>query len=196
MAEVKIDDKTSVIDNKQSGLGKIVKAIINDDFDKIGQTLLNDIFIPMMKNTLATLGRNAVDMIFLGEVSKPGTTGSAASTYHAAGSSGTSGGGVLNVKKNTFEDKGSYFVFKSPCITSKGEGEVKLAALKQELARNQTTYDVNYVSVARLYSICDETPPYTYENYGWTDLSSASVGMGIGGVFYIKLPRPVVINKH
>ena len=52
MAEIKIDDKTSVVDKKNSsGISKVMKMIINDDFDKIGETLLNDIFIPMMKNT-------------------------------------------------------------------------------------------------------------------------------------------------
>ena len=192
MAEIKIDDKTSVVDKKNSsGISKVMKMIINDDFDKIGETLLNDIFIPMMKNTLATLGRNFVDMVFLGEVSSKTSSGSAASTYHQAGS----GGSINTPKKNTFEDKGEYFIFKSPDITSKGAATVKLEALKQDLERNKR-YDLNYVTVANLYSICDETPPYTYEEYGWTNLDSASVGMGIGGVFYIKLPRPVPVKKR
>lgn len=191
MAEIKIDDKTSVVDKHGSGISKVMKMIVNDDFDKIGETLLNDIFIPMMKNTLATLGRNFVDMLFLGEISSKTSTGSAASTYHSAGSGG---GGIATPKKNVFEDKGEYFVFKSPTITSKGEGEVKLSLLKQELERNKR-YDLDYVTVAHLYSICDETPSWTYEEYGWRDLSGASVCMGIGGVFYLKLPRPVLVKK-
>ena len=39
MPEIKIDETTSVIDNKEkkvSGIAKLGKAIINDDFDKIG----------------------------------------------------------------------------------------------------------------------------------------------------------------
>ena len=71
MPEIKIDNKTSVMTEKDSkkvtGLAKLAKAIINDDFDQIGKSLVDDILIPSFKNTFAALGKNFIDMLFFGE---------------------------------------------------------------------------------------------------------------------------------
>ena len=51
-------------------------------------------------------------------------------------------------------------------------------------------------SVQDLYSAADLSCPYTYNNYGWTDLRSAEVirARDDDG-YYIKLPKALPINR-
>ena len=186
MPEIKIDETTSVNTNKEkkrSGIAKIGHAIINDDFDKIGDSLVNDILIPAIQNTLASLGKNFIDMLFYGE--SRGNYSNNASTYHNSYNSNNN-----NKPTNSFRDTGDAFIFTSSEINSRGDGEAKLYQLRAILD------DWGYVNVSNLYSICNETAPYTYDGYGWRSLHGASVGMAPGGQHYIKLPRPIALKKQ
>jgi len=189
MPEIKLDNNTSVNTDKvpvaKSGLGKIFKALVNDDFDNIGKTLMDNIIIPSIQNTLWGLGRSFLDMLIYGENrSDFNTNGGNASFYHNSYNSQN------NKQQNAFRQEGDWFIFTSPEIKSRGDAEAKLYQLGRILD------DWKYVNVSNLYTICDETPPYTYDGYGWRSLSGSSVGMAPGGQYYIKLPRPIVLKQH
>ena len=188
MPEIKINDTTSVVTDKsagKSGLAKIVPALINEDFDKIGNTLVKDILIPAAKSTMFNLVTNFAHLLFYGEGSgnyNP-TVGATASGYH------NSFQNQNNKPTNSHVDTGDSFIFTSTEIASRGDAEKVLYRLGRALD------EYAYVTVANLYSICDEIAPYSYEGYGWRSLSGASIGMEPGGRYYVRLPRPTVVRK-
>lgn len=188
MPEIKLDDNsnTSVSNNKpESGFSKMFHALINDDFDKIGHTLVHDILIPSFKNTVWGLGRSFLDMLIYGENrSDYNIGGGNASYYH------NSYGSQNNKPQNQFRQDGDWFIFTSSEIKSRGDAEAKLYQLGRILD------DWKYVNVGNLYTLCDETAPYTYDGYGWRSLSGSTIGMAPGGQYYIKLPRPIVLKQH
>lgn len=189
MPEIKLDNGDSVLTGKdakknQSGLAKIGQALITDDLDKVGETLLYDNLLPAVKNTITNFLKAFIDQLFYGE--SKGNYGSTAAQYHSAGSGG---GNPSNRSKNQFHEAGDSFIFTSPEITSRGDGEATLYRLGQILD------GWGYVNVANLYSLCNETAPYTYNGYGWRSLQGASVGMAPGGQYCIKLPRPILLKQ-
>lgn len=190
MPEIKLDENTSVQTDKvkpKSGLSKIFNALVTDDFDKIGRSLVDDILIPNIKNTVWGLGRSFLDMLIYGENRSDyntGIGGNSASIYH--GSYGSQSGRP----HNQFTQDGDWFIFTSSEIKSRGDAEAKLYQLGRILD------DWKYVNVSNLYTLCDETPPYTYDGHGWRSLSGSSIGMAPGGQYYIKLPRPVVLKQR
>ena len=190
MPELKIDENTSVLTGKydgkgkMSGLSKIGQALITDDLDKVGETLLYDNLLPAVKNTITNFLKAFIDQLFYGE-SKT-NYGSSASTYHNSYNGSSSSGGK---PRNDFRDSGDYFIFTSSEITSRGDGEATLYKLGRVLD------DWGYVTVSNLYSMCNETAPYTYNGHGWRSLHGATVSMAPGGQYCIKLPRPIVLKQ-
>lgn len=188
MPEIKIDDKTSVItdkkDKKVTGLAKLGKAIINDDFDKIGESLVDDILIPAVKNTFAALGKNFIDMLFFGE-SKGNYYNQGASGYHSAFKSSNSGYSSNN--KPMMQEQADCFLFASPAITSRGDAERILFKL------NKILDEWDYVRVSNLYELVNEIAPYTYNDYGWRNLNEAKAALGPDG-YYIRLPKPIPLK--
>lgn len=188
MPELKIDENTTVHTGpngkgKPSGLSKIGQALITDDFDKVGETLLYDNLLPAVKSTITNFLKAFIDQLFYGE--SKGNYGSGAQTYHNSYGNQSSGGRT----KNEFRDTGDWFIFTSSEITSRGDGEATLYKLGRVLE------DWGYVTVSNLYSACNETAPYTYNGYGWKSLHGATVSMAPGGQYCIKLPRPIVLKQ-
>lgn len=189
MPEIKIDETTSVIDNKEkkvSGIAKLGKAIINDDFDKIGEYLVSDILIPSIKQTLNALGKNFLDMLFFGEAKSNYGYGSNASSYHNAYNTYSYN---TPKRKTEMREQGDWFLFSSSSINSKGDAEVILAKLDADLRR------YGRADVAALYEYANETAPHTYYGYGWYNLNEAKTVFGPDGCYCIKLPRPIPL-KH
>lgn len=187
MPEVKLDQTTSLTDEKdkkKSGLGKLWKAIINDDFDKIGEALVTDILIPAFKNTCAALGKNFIDMVFFGE-SRGDYYGKGASGYHSSYKSGNN----HDAKKAIMDMNGDYFIFASPAIATRGDAERILYKL------NKILDEWDYVKVPNLYELVNEIAPYTYNEYGWKNLTEAKALLGPDG-YYIRLPKPIPINRR
>jgi len=192
MPEIKIDDKTSVLtdkDNKKTatGLAKIAKAIVNDDFDQIGRSLVDDILIPSLKNTFAALGKNFIDMLFFGET-KGNYYGSGASGYHNSYKSSGSSSNSSRNDKPVMMDQGDYFLFASPEINSRGDAEAILYKL------NKMLDEWGKVEVFALFELVNETAPYTYNGYGWYNLNSAKASLGPDG-YFIRLPKPIPLRK-
>jgi len=189
MPEIKIDNQTSVQTDKNkkpvTGLAKLGKAIINDDFDQIGKSLVEDILIPSLKNTFAALGKNFIDMLFFGET-KGNYYGQNASGYHNSYKSNSSNSSSSS--RPVMQDRGEYFMFESPAIASRGDAERIIYKLGKILD------EWSYVEVSNLYELVNEVAPYTYQNYGWYNLNEAKAVLGSGG-YYIRLPKPIPLRR-
>lgn len=188
MPEIKIDNSTTVQTDKNkkqtTGLAKLGKAIINDDFDQIGKSLVDDILIPSLKNTFAALGKNFIDMLFFGE-SKGNYYGQNASGYHNSYKSGSSSSN----SKPVMQDRGDCFMFASPAISTRGDAERIIYKLGRVLD------EWSYVEVSNLYELVNEIAPYTYNGYGWYNLNEAKAALGPDG-YYIRLPKPIPLRRR
>jgi len=53
-----------------------------------------------------------------------------------------------------------------------------------------------YVEVVTLFEKLQLSCPYTYNEYGWNSLTSARVERGRDGLYYLILPRPILIERN
>lgn len=187
MPEININNNPPATNDKEkkvTGLAKLGKAIINDDFDQIGKSLVDDILIPSLKNTFAALGKNFIDMLFFGE-SKGNYYGQGASGYH---NSYKSNNGNNNNNKPVMQEIGDCFAFASPAIATRGDAERIIYKL------NKVLDEWGYVEVSNMYELVNEIAPYTYNGYGWYNLNEAKAALGRDG-YYIRLPKPIPLRR-
>lgn len=159
---------------KKSELRKFADMFISDDVANIKNYIIYEVIIPGVKDVVM----DSISML-LGR--DPG--------YRRR----TSSNNGSRTSYQRFYDKGgnerkessvgySRFNYNDVVFETRGDAELVLAELDELMDQ----YKV--VSIQDLYSAAGLECPYTYNNYGWTDIRSANV-IRIGDEFMIKLPK-------
>lgn len=168
---------------KRSPLSKIGDNILSDDRGSIGSHIWNDVAVPMLKDFFANSLTDAVNIIFYGSTRRgdrrPGGTYVSYRTDYGSYS--------RDPRRDDPPQRRSAYDFDEFSFRTRRDAEGVLYELDNILRR----YKI--VSVADFYEVVDQTPPFTANHYGWTDLRQADIASGRDG-YYIRMPKPAPLD--
>lgn len=159
---------------KKSEVSKLKDEFISEDVEDVKSYIWIDVVVPTIKNTIA----DVVNMFLFGDTSKRSKNHHTVS-YNSY-SSGKSGSNNRRVVSNRYNFDDYYF-------DSRGEAEEVLDRMDELI----DAYGA--ATVGDFYDMIGITGKYTDNNYGWTNISRASVRRTRDG-FIIDLPRVKAID--
>ena len=175
---------------KKNGVQKFADVFIAEDIANVKSYILNDIIIPTIKRALYDSFTDGLDMMLNGSSGqryRSRRDGSRYSYDKAYSRASYQRDGRSEPSSRT---RSSGFDYDTILFSNRGDAERVLMELEELIS----IYKI--ASVQDLYSAADLSCPYTYNNYGWTDLRSAEVirARDDDG-YYIKLPKALPINR-
>ncbi len=186
--EIKKVVKGKVSVKKQSELKKIANNIIVEEAKSIKDYAIYDVLIPVVKETITTLIKGSIDMLFYGEVRGSRNSYNGRSGVNASKVSYNS---IYDSRRELHDrrrvpDKYSY---------DDNEFDSKQDAEDVLFRMDEIVEQYGVVTVADFFDLIGITGNgYTDQNYGWTSTRSASVERTRQGTYFIKLQRPSSIR--
>lgn len=174
--------KGSVKARKKSDARKFADVFISEDVGNVKSYILMDVLVPALKKALSDVVTKGMDMILYGE-SDRGKKASAASKISYRN---------YYDKENDRRDRSSSrgrngYDYDEIILDTRGEAEEVLSRMDELV----DTYGM--ASVADLYDLVGINGCYTDNNYGWSNIRSASV-IRVKDGYKIKLPRALPLN--
>lgn len=189
-------NSNSVSFKKQSAWKRAKHRIFEKEGKDLKNYVINDVLIPSIKETISNVVSNGIDILLYGEARHIASRRS--SIF------GNSGG-------SRYGNYVTYNSISNPRTTNTGvrSGISSSAALRESLALDDILFETrvqandvlsrmsdilssdrnHIVTVADLYNLCGLVAPFTYNNYGWDDLSTAGVTLTKDG-YLLNLPTP------
>lgn len=169
---------------KKKGLmEKIIGTFVGDDIEDVSSYVVHDVVIPSVKNMFF----DGLETLFFGRPRAGRRTGSAPKRP------GVGGGYVSynNISNRDIEPPRSVqpraaHLFNDIVIETRPDAEAVIMLLADMVD------EYGEASVADLYTAVAITPQYTDHNYGWTNLSTASVRRVRHG-YLLNLPKPELL---
>lgn len=164
---------------KKSEMSKFKDSIFAQDIQSVGSYLISDVLIPTIKTAIHDIIVNGADMMVYGETSKKKSPLSQVSYRN------------YSSKEKPYRENArasNRFDLDDIVFDSRGDAETVLDQMSEVLS----SYGI--VSVAELYDMIGQTAPFTANRWGWTSIRTADVIRGMGGSYYLKLPKPVPID--
>lgn len=181
LPEKKIEKVAKGKTKKKSELTKFTDIFLQEDMHSVKRYILEDVVVPAVKKAVSDVVTNGIDMLLYGE------SGSIKKTSPASKVSYRSYYDRPNEGIRRPDPAARRYHYDDVVLESRGEAEEVLSRMDDLIA----TYNV--VSVADFYDLVDITGNYTDNNYGWTDIRSASVQRTRDG-YIIRLPKAMPIN--
>ena len=186
--EIKKVVKGKVSVKKQSELKKIANNIIVEEAKTIKDYAIYDVLIPVVKETITSLIKGSIDMLFYGEVR------GSRNSYN-----GKSGVNASKVSYNSIYDSRRELDYRRrvPDRYSYDDNEFDSKQDAEEVLfrMDEIVEQYGVVTVADFFDLIGVTGNgYTDQNYGWTSTRSASVERTRQGTYFIKLQRPSSIR--
>lgn len=173
----------SVSIKKKTGVSKFADVFISEDVENVKSYILLEVLLPSIKKAISDIVTNGIDILLYGESgrSKKPSTASKVS-YRSCYERGNDRRDAVSTRvRNSFDYDD--LVFKT-----RGDAEAVLSAMDEAIDK----YGV--VSVGDLYDLAEvSTNNYMINEYGWTNIRSASV-IRIKDGYMIKLPKAMPIN--
>ena len=161
---------------KKSGFRTFLGNIFNDDTDSMKSYIVNDVIIPAIKK-----GISETVNIILGGVPGQGSRSTA-----------------QKVSYRRYYDEPSYST-REPAQTKYDYDEIAFASrgdaegVLTQMCDLIETY--GQCSLADMYEAAGMSCDYTYNNYGWTNLSSSSTRRTRNGEYVLDLPKPRPLKR-
>lgn len=170
---------------KKSEARKFADVFISEDAANVKNYIFMDVLVPAVKKAISDIVRDGIDMILYGDSgrSKNKSNGTYVS-YRSYGNSRDERHSSSNSQRSN-----SRFDFGDITFETRGDAEYVREQMDEIIDRYTT------VTVADLYDLAGLTPPYTSNNYGWTNIRNADIARLRDGGYAIKLPRPMPIDK-
>lgn len=167
---------------RKNNVRNLKNTLFAEDMHTVTSNLRDEVFIPGFKKLLVNLLKDGVDILFNGAVSRNGN------------------------KDRFFGDRVSYDRFSSSKYTEPirtttrfSYDDIEFVSRGQAETVLDNMYGVikeyGFVTVSEMYDMVGRTAPFTANNYGWTDIRSASVERLYGGGYVIQLPKARPIEK-
>lgn len=167
---------------KKGAISKFASIFIAEDIANVKEFIIKDVLIPTAKKAIDDIFSEGIHMLlYKGEPRR--TTG-------RGGVSRVSYGGFYNnqqLKREETPRTQNLSDFENILFDNRGDAEAVLTQMDEIVSM----YGI--VSVADLYDSAGLTCPFTWNNYGWRDIRSATV-LSMQGGYVIKLPRPMPIK--
>ena len=169
----------TVKSKKKSEIKKFADVFISEDVNNVKSYILLEVLVPAIKKAISDIVTNGIDMILYGGTGKTkSNTAASKVSYRSYYDSRRDYSAVRTKTGYNYDD----IIF-----DNRGEAEDVLSRMDELVS----TYGL--VSVADLYDLVGITGNYTDNNYGWTDIRSASV-IRVRDGYMIKLPKALPIN--
>lgn len=182
---VKGDVKTK----KKSELYKIANSIVAEEAKDVKDYVIYDVLVPVIKDTISDLIKGTIDMLLYGKVS------GRSSSRHGGNYSRVSYRDYYDDRRSSRRDddrrntRALRYSYDDLTFDHREDAEEVLSSMDDIIEQ----YDV--VTVADLFDLAGVSGNgYTDQNYGWTNLSAASVMRTRTNEYIIKLPRPCSIR--
>ena len=153
-------------------------SFISEDVNNVKSYIILDVLIPAAKKAISDIIVNGVDMLLYGETGHTKKNGSSKVSYRSYYDRPSERRDTRSIGGYRYNDI---------VLDNRGEAEDVLMRMDDLIA----SYGV--VSVADLYDLVGENCNYTDNNYGWTDIRSASV-VRVRDGYLIKLPKALPID--
>lgn len=164
---------------KKSEIQKFADAFVSDDIKNIGDYIVRDVLIPNIQTAILDVVTKALKAAFYGESNKKSNSPSSKVSYRSFYEDDS------NKKKESSYYRGaSNFSYDDITFENRGEAERTLL-LMDELIK-----EYGVVSVGDFYEMAGVPIDgnYTYNNYGWTNISNAKI-VRMGEEYLITLPK-------
>lgn len=172
---------------KKKTLGQRFKSIfLSEDIDSVSGYILYDILIPSAKEMLYSVITGGAAASLFGEKTGHRTRREKSTSYVNYGTryiydQQTRNRAPQQAKQPVLNRRASH-EFDDIILASRGEAEMVLSHLAD------LTEEYGLASVADFYALVDLPTNYTDQNYGWDDVSEATVSSVRGG-WIINLPK-------
>ena len=163
---------------KKSEVSKLKDIFISEDVEDVKSYIIMDVVIPTIKNTIL----DTVSMCLFGDTAKRSRNHNTVSYNRDYSSASRSG------RTNRRNTTSSRYDFDDIIFDSRGEAEDVLDHMEEIMA----SYN-GIVTVADFYDLAGVTGNWTDNNYGWTNLSRATVQRTRDG-FIINLPKALPVD--
>ena len=185
----------AVSTKKQSAWRKAKHRIFEQEGKELKNYIVNDVLIPSIKETISTMVSNGIDILLYGEARHVGQK-----------RSGILGGSRYGnyVSYNSISSNRNSSVVNRPGMASAANLRDSLSlddfifqtrdeanVILDHMSTILTDYGI--VTVADLYDMCGLKSQYTYNNYAWKDLSTATVSLVRDG-YLLNLPTPYALD--
>lgn len=171
----------SVTTMKPTKTSRLLKELISDDVDSIGEYLLTEVIIPTIKNGIDDLITNGLHMILWGTTA--GKSSKNSSIPHVSYSKFYSQGDSRKKPTTTTDDRYDC----DPLIfDNRADAEEVLNTMIDLIDTYQN------VSILDLYDLVGKETNFAQQKYGWTSLGSARVDRVREG-YLLKLPKPKLL---
>lgn len=168
---------------KTSIVKKIAKSFISDDVDNLGEVLINEIFVQYAKKALSEAISTGVDMVLYGKSGNPNKTKNGPYISYEKCYENAS-----NVISTIRSGNSVYDIAGNIRFTNRSDATKALDSMQNILDQYPS------VSVADLYDICNiPISNAAAGNYGWKNLSEASVKYS-GNGYFLDLPKPIPLS--
>lgn len=166
---------------KKTGARKVADAFISEEAGNVKSYILMDVIVPAIKDVLANVVKDSIDMILFGGTHRRGNNSRKTNAEY--------------ISYNRFSDRRndrhydgrstltSRYNFDDITIDSKAEADEVLERMDELI----DTYGM--VSVADLFDLVGISSEYTDHKYGWKSLRNARVVRLRGNEYMLDLPR-------
>ena len=184
--EPKVPVVKGVVKQKKKSAGRqFVENFVNEDGETIKSHVLFDIIVPALKDMISSGFQAAVDMLLYGNVQERRVSSNGA---RRSGAGQTN----YNIISQKNQNKRYADTKPGPCDDILFDERADAVRVLDELKDQIDVY--SRASVYDLYDAAGLSCDYTWKNWGWYDLDSASVMRTREGDFVINLPKPIVIK--
>lgn len=166
---------------KKSGMSKLTNAFFAEDVYMIKSYIFWDVLIPMIKDGISDIVKNAVDLALYGKMAKVGKKDGYTNYSNVSYKSSSS-----SIRKEAATTTKS-IPDESIILSSRGDAELVLDSLRDMIDRGQ------YASVADMYELIGESTPFTANNYGWKNLKDAKI-VRVREGFLLAMPKTVELD--
>ena len=184
-AEKKVEKvvNSKVVTKKKSAFSKFTDEFVSEDAKNIKSYVFGEVLIPAVKKAVCDIVVDSINMFLYGDARR-GTKRSTADRV-----SYRNYADEYNRPSRTYRDSASRYSYDEIGIESRAEAEDVLDRMYELI----DTYKL--VTVADFYDLIGVTGQYTDNSYGWTSLRNADIVRGRDGMYYIKLPRAMPIDR-
>lgn len=166
---------------KRSEARKFADVFLSEDAESVKSYIFMDVLVPAIKKAISDVVTNGIDMLLYGESGKAKRNSNASRVSYSQ---------YYNNSERRYDRPArtrAAYNYDDILLDTRAEAEDVLARMDELM----DTYGL--VSVADLYDLVGVTGNYTDNNYGWTDIRSASVVRTRDG-YIIKMPRALPLN--
>lgn len=180
--EKKVEKVTTgvVKTKKKTGIKKLADVFISEDAANVGNYIIGDVLIPVIKKAVSDIVTNGIDMILYGESGR---------TKRSTNASYVSYNDYSRRRDNRDDTRRTRtgYSYDDIILDSRSEAEEVLTRMEELIDQ------YGMVSVADLYDLVGITGNYTDNKYGWTNIRSAEP-IRVRDGYMLRLPKALPIN--